>query len=168
MGRNPNKIGGLTERETFVSSYTSADETRIRFAWNGKHAEEFVDSNAEFRSPITALVVSSPNAAPIELVRDLFKAETEFSREAWGIEFGVGALAERLLRCDPERFLEDYLRGKFQSFDAHLGSAFDVEDALTVRLLEIVQRRLEGELPPERRELLERGSALFQDWTKSS
>ncbi|MDZ4821097.1 MAG: hypothetical protein SGJ20_19200 [Planctomycetota bacterium] len=70
---------------TFVAGYTSADECRICFAWNGKHAEEFDDANMNFRDAVYDFVLDDIEAVPIELVRDLFKAEAECSVEAWGI-----------------------------------------------------------------------------------
>lgn len=149
---------------SFVSAYTPADEPRIRFAWNGKHAEDFDDANFEFREAVKEVVLSDVGATPIELVRDLFKAETECSLEAWGIGEGVDILAERLLRADPERFLEDYLTGKFQSFDAYCGSAFPADKALASKLLAIVRSRLTADLPEPRRQLLEKGEELFQQW----
>jgi len=152
----------------FVSAYSAADEHRIRFAWNGKHAEEFRDSNMDFRKAVRRVVLSDIDAAPIELVRDLFKAETECSREAWGINRGVDVMAERLLRSDPERFVEDYLTGKFQSFDAHLGSAFPTDSEIAARLLEIVQRRLSENPSDDRRELLVKGRELFEGWLNSN
>lgn len=152
------------EVQSFVIDYTSKNEPSICFAWNGKHADQFVDSNGELRQAVLELVLADPKAAPLELVRDLFKAETEYSKEAWCISYGIGVLAERLLREDPERYLEDYLQGKFQSFDAHCGSAFSVDHDLARRLLNLAEQRLATELAAERREVLEDGKKLFQSW----
>jgi len=140
----------------------------MRFEWNGKHAQEFHDTNFEFREAVKDVVLSDIEAAPLELICDLFRAETECSREAWGIGHGVDVLAERLIRADPGRFLEDYLWGKFQSFDAHCGSAFPADEALAARLLEIVRGRLADNIPEAGRQLLSKGEDLFQAWLRDA
>src|SRR5215216_2338810 len=113
----------MKDLSAFIASYTSADEPRIRFDWNGKHADEVVDRNSEFRAAVRQAVLANPLAAPLELIRDLYRAETQYSREAWGIVPGVNVLAEQLLRRGGATYLDDFLEGKFQSFDASLGSA---------------------------------------------
>lgn len=161
----PNK-SSADELEAFVSNYKSKDASRICFAWNGKHADLFEDANGLFREGVKQYVLANIELAPLELVRDLFQAETSQSRESWGIGQGVAIFAERLLRKDPESFLEDYLIGKFQSFDASCGSAFPVDTDLANRLNKIVQQRLSQNLEKDRRKLLEAGNDLIQSWLK--
>src|SRR5690348_5762296 len=124
--------------EAFIAEYTPADEPFIRFDWNGKHAEEFVDRNHEFRAAVREQVYSSIATTPIELIRDLFRAETQYAREAWGIVDGVGQLAEELLRRGGEPYVDDFLEGKFKCFDASLGTAFEVDLPLAERMLQAV------------------------------
>ena len=65
----------MDEVSEFIRSYSSSSgELRIGFDWNGKHAEEFVDCNMEFRNSIREAVLANIAAAPLELVRDLFRA----------------------------------------------------------------------------------------------
>lgn len=152
---------------TFIERYTPADEHRIRFDWNGKHAEEFVDHNMEFRDVVRETVLTNLVTTPIELIRDLFRAETEFSREAWCIADGVGDLAESLLRRGGVQYLDDYLDGRFQSFDASLGSAFDVDLPLAQTMLAAVRERLQSRPDSPRAELWRAGEELFVDWVAS-
>jgi hypothetical protein len=148
----------------FIKSYTSAREGRIRFDWNGKHAEAFVDRNLEFREAVREAVLEDVSAAPLELVRDLFRAETQCSREAWGIVLGVRVLGEALLRRGGTEYLDDYLEGKFQSFDASLASAFEYDLPLARTLLGAVRERLRSSPDSPRANLWRAGEELFFRW----
>lgn len=149
---------------SFIAAYTSADEERIRFDWNGGHADEFVDRNMQFREAVREAVLLDTSNTPIELIRDLFRAETRCSREAWGIVDGVGDLAAALLTRGRFDYLDDYLEGKFQSFDASLGSAFSYDSALAQALLVEVRRRLRNAPDSPLVDLWTRGESLFTSW----
>ncbi len=148
----------------FIARYTSADEARIRFDWNGKHANGFVDRNREFRQPVREAVLADVSAAPLELVRDLFRAETQSSREAWCIVKGVGVLAEALLRRGGTLYLDDYLEGKFQSFDANLGSAFEGDLPLARAMLAEVRLLLASSPDSAKARIRQAGEELFAHW----
>jgi hypothetical protein len=148
----------------FIAEYTPADERFIRFDWNGKPPDEFEDRNLKFREAVFEAVLDNLEDAPILLVRDLYRAETEFSSEAWCISGDVGRLAEHLLRRGDDQFIEDFLEGKFQSFDAHLGTGFPVDLPLAEHLLGVVRSRLQSETDAEGLELLRSGEELFKDW----
>jgi hypothetical protein len=148
----------------FIAGYTSADEGRVRFDWNGQHAEGFVDRNMAFREPVRVAVLADVSAAPLELVRDLFRAETECSREAWGIVEDVSVLAEELLRRGGPSYLDDYLAGKFQSFDANLGSAFAYDLPLARTMLAEVRSRLAASPDSPKAGLWQAGEELFARW----
>lgn len=155
----------MDNKSQFIQSYSSsADEPSIRFEWNGKHAEGFVDGNMEFRNAIREAVLANVAATPIELVRDLFRAETQCSREAWGIVDGVGILAESLVRRGGPAYLDDYLEGKFQSFDASLGSAFEYDLPLARAMLAEVRERLRSSPDSSRAPLWRSGEELFAGW----
>jgi hypothetical protein len=151
---------------SFIRGYKPADERRIRFQWNGKHADEFVDENLAFREAVKERVLDDLDSAPLQLVCDLYRAETQFSREAWCIDGDVARLAEHLLRRGGDRFIEDYIEGKYQSFDASLGTAFEVDLPLAERLLQAVRDRLRtaAALSEDRRRLLRLGEETFQEW----
>ena len=149
----------------FIASYRSAnDEGRICFAGNGRDAEEFLDRNAAFREQVLDVVLQDISLAPLELVRDLFRAETQCSREAWGIVDGVGLLAENMLRRGGVPFLNDYLEGKFQSFDAHIGSAFTADLPLATTMLNEVRQRLQHSPAAPQAPLWQAGEELFLGW----
>lgn len=148
----------------FIAGYTSVDEAHIRFDWNGQHAEKFVDRNMAFRGPIREAVLADVTSAPLELVRDLFRAETQCSREAWGIVFGINVLAKAMLRRGGVEYLDDYLEGKFQSFDASMGSAFEYDLALAQTMLAEVKLRLASSPDSPKAKLWRAGEELFTSW----
>jgi hypothetical protein len=116
------------------------------------------------REAVRLAVLADVSSAPLELVRDLFRAETRWSREAWCIVRGVSTLAESLLRRGGPQYLDDYLEGKFQSFDASLGSAFEVDLPLAKAMLEAVRERLLSSPDSPRAELWRAGEKLFVGW----
>lgn len=154
----------MVDIAAFIAGYTPADEARIRFDWNGKHANGFVDRNREFRQPVREAVLADVSAAPLDLVRDLFRAETEFSREAWCIVKGVSVLAEALLRRGGPLYLDDYLEGKFQSFDANLGSAFEYDLPLARTMLAEVRSLLALSPTSAKTRTRQAGEELFAYW----
>jgi hypothetical protein len=155
----------MDEAQEFIWTYTSSSgESRIRFDWNGKHAEGFIDRNMEFRNVIREAVLADVAVCPIELVRDLFRAQTQCSREAWGIVDGVGVLAESLLRRGGPTYLDDYLVGKFQSFDASLGSAFEYDLPLARAMLAEIRERLRSSPDSPKARLWLGGEELFAGW----
>lgn len=151
----------------FVAVYTPAvGGKQIAFAWNGQHAETFADSNYEFRRRVVEVVLLDPSAAPIELVRDLYDAETRWAAEAWCVYAeAVRALAEELLTRGGPDFVEDYLAGKIgRGMDASCSAYFDCPRELTVRLLAEVEHRLAAGATGDRKRLLEAGRDTFRDW----
>jgi hypothetical protein len=162
--RNDGSKRCMVDVADFIAGYAAADEARIRFAWNGQHADAFVDHNLEFRVSVREAVLADVSAAPIELIRDLFRAETQFAREAWCVTDGVGVLAEALLRRGGATYLDDYLEGKFQCFDAMLGSAFDYDLPLARTMLDEVRARLAASLDSPKSPLWQKGQELFAQW----
>jgi hypothetical protein len=149
--------------DAYINNYKTTDEAQIRFEWNGKHASDFDDKNMKFRQSVRLAVLANLDKAPIELIRDLFKAETEFSVEAWSIVAGVEKLAEAMLRRGGEQYLDDYLIGRSRSFDAHCGSYFPIDIGLAQRLLIALKLRLEAEPDSPKAELWRSGQQAFED-----
>ncbi len=156
----------MTDSDKFVKHYATAeDRQRIVFAWNGKHAEEFHDANYEFRQQVLEVVLSDIRTVPIELIRDLYDAETALAKEAWGVYTeAVRALAEELLTRGGPAFVEDFLAGKIgRGMDAYCAAYFDCPRELTKQLLAEVERRL-ADVEGQRKALLEAGRDIFRDW----
>jgi|GEM_PF-1947981 len=150
---------------TFVAEYTSDDERFIRFEWNGKHGDDLEDPNGFFRGEVLDIVVDDIKVAPMPLVRDLFRIETAASRETWAIDDRVSPLGEHMLRHGADQFIEDYIEGKHQTFDAWCGAYFECDLNLARHLLQVVQDRLQAETDERKIELLKLGEKMFTEWT---
>ena len=103
--------------ESFVSNYSEADRSRIAFAWNGEHAQEFVDANQEFRWQVVRACLQSPQDAPPGLLEALFLEDAEWSAQAWGAPHHFGPLGSVLLEYGRDGTLEAFARGCVRSFD---------------------------------------------------
>lgn len=148
----------------FVARYAPAvDEWRIRFAWNGEHADNFVDRNEAFRGRVIEVVLANLSTAPIELVRDLFHAETLWAKEAWCIRYAwVHPLACELVHRGGLRYVEDYLAGKHRGMDSSCSATVPHTPELGQAFLAEVERRLASDPDADRRRLLEAGRRIFQ------
>ena len=150
----------------FIASYTDGDEHRIAFAWNGKHADAFQDANHEFRQAVLDAALASADVAPLALIRDLFRAETEWSREAWCVDNRVADLAGIMLTRGKQALLMDFLRGKCQSFDTSMAcGGMSIEPQLAAELLREVEVRLNTSTDDEERRLLQVGRDVFAERT---
>jgi hypothetical protein len=153
-----------SEVRQFIAAYANADERFIRFDWNGRHGKDLADPNLSFRKSVLDAVLADIPLAPMELVRDLYRAETRFSHAARGIDRRVRHLGEQLLRHGGDRFIEDYIDGMDQSFDAFCGTAFDCDPALGDQLLRFVGRQLQTETDARKLALLHLAEKRFQQW----
>ena len=151
----------MDDIRAFISNYQPSDEVRIKFDWNGKHAEDFRDGNQEFRGKVRKAVIDDVSAAPVILVRDLFRAETKWAVQAWGVVEGVDVLAEGLLRRGGTAYLDDFLEGKYSCFDANLGSAFPWDRQLLTTMLNEVRVRLAADPTSPKAGLWRQGERLF-------
>ena len=110
------------------------------------------------------VVLQQPDAAPLSLVRDLFRAETEFSREAWCIDNRVITLAEIMLTRGGRASLMDFLQGKCQSFDASMAcGCIRIDRRLAEDLLDEATRLLRKCGDDRERKLLETGRETFAE-----
>ncbi|MHB1038174.1 MAG: hypothetical protein ACYC35_13665 [Pirellulales bacterium] len=156
----------MNDLSHFIASYSNSDERRIAFAWNGKHAGDFNDGNLEFRKAVLDAVLANPAVAPLALVRDLFRAETEFSREAWCVDNRVAALAGIMLTRGKTEVLMDFLRGKCQSFDASMAcGGMVIEPEVAAELLREIDARMKAPTDDEERRLLQVGREVFVERT---
>lgn len=104
------------------NTYGPSWNDRIRFAWNGKHADGFVDANLAFRRKVCDYLVKRKAEAPLQLVADLYTAEVEYAKEAWGVSRVVSVLAQEMLERGGAQFLETYAHALRCGMDAGLES----------------------------------------------
>lgn len=148
-----------------IATYSPSDSKRIRFDWNGRHADEFEDRNRQFRLEVLQLAMADLKGPPALLLRDLFTALTEFSREAWCIDPRVRELGRELLRRDPERFVFDYVRGLWRSFDSYVGAhVADADPDILQRCLTAIRDALRQPQTEDETRLLRKSEEMFHAW----
>ncbi|MHC4404089.1 MAG: hypothetical protein ACYTG0_30915 [Planctomycetota bacterium] len=95
----------------------------IEFASNGEVGTELRDSNRAFRIDVGENCMESPSRASDELIRDLYDAETSYSKAAFCVHHKLVAfLATQLLARGGESNIAHYLACVFRGQDAYLSS----------------------------------------------
>ena len=107
----------MTAARDYIENYTESDFGKIEFAWNEKHAEDFVDENQDFRQSIVEACVEDPSSASDDLLQILFIEEAKWAREAWGSPRNFGQLGQLLLERGGEEPVRTFATGMNYSFD---------------------------------------------------
>lgn len=147
----------------YVASYTDSDSERVAFAWNGKHANEFIDTNYDFRKEVVSYCIGHPAEAPPALLEVLFRADAAWSREAWCAPCHLPKLAEVLLVRGGANALETFAIGFCASFDT-FGACHQLQlppDVLA-ELTSALQKRIDSAPGDDHRKQLEAALELFE------
>ena len=107
----------MPDTSQFISNYSEVERGRIVFAWNGKHAAEFVDANQDFRWSVVEHCLANPNLPTPLLLSHLFLADAEWSKEAWGSPHHFERLGALLLQRGEGDALASFSEGFNRSFD---------------------------------------------------
>lgn len=107
----------MHDTPSFIANYSAAEQDRIAFAWNGKHAAEFVDANQGFRWSVIEYCLANPKEATPLLLAHVFLADAEWSAEAWGAPSHFAQLGALLLQKGKADSLDSFSRGFNRSFD---------------------------------------------------
>ncbi len=108
--------------QSFIESYNPEGFEKIKFDWNGKHANDLKDNNLTFRTELINFIIPVINSVNIELIRDLFIESAKFSKQAWGVTKYFNILGQELILRDYKKYLLSYLEGALYSMDTHLDS----------------------------------------------
>ena len=113
----------MSDADFFIAGYTDADRHRIEFASNGKVGPELRDENRTFRTEIAKAFIRAPEITNDELIRDLYDAETSYSKAFFAVyhQF-VSCLATQLLERGGEKNISHYLACVFRGQDAYFSS----------------------------------------------
>lgn len=109
-----------------ISRYTASSRGEIDFAWNGKYAADFRDSNQEFRWQVVDLCISQSSLVSPLLLEHLFLADAEWAAEAWGSPRHFAKLGSTLLEVGQEAVLESFSKGFVRSFDT-FGACHEIQ-----------------------------------------
>ncbi|MEI8212978.1 MAG: hypothetical protein WCI02_12580 [Planctomycetota bacterium] len=144
----------MPNEESFIAAYTQADRHRIAFASNGQVGSELRDDNRMFRTEIAKSLIQSPESANDDLIRDLYDAETAYSKASFGVHHQfVSCLASQLLERGGEINISHYyLACVFRGQDAYLSSQCvtltkDARDRAIATIDTLIERS-NGDVPP--------------------
>jgi hypothetical protein len=147
----------------FIEHYTPFERERIAFAWNGKHAEGFIDTNQAFRWAIVKECISNFERVPLALLEDLFLADADWAVQAWGAPEHFAPLGSALLVRGGSAALESFANGFNASFDT-FGACHEIQLAADLLPPLITSVREMQELATDERQKvrLESTLELFQ------
>ncbi len=101
----------------FIEHYTPSEREKVAFAWNGKHAEGFIDTNQSFRWAVVKECIANSERVPLALFEDLFLADADWAVQAWGAPEHFAPLGCALLVRGGSAALESFANGFYASFD---------------------------------------------------
>jgi len=110
----------------FIEHYTHLERERIAFAWNGKHAEGFVDASQSFRWAVVKECLVNSERVPLCLLEDLFLADADWAIQAWGAPEHFAPLGSALLIRGGSAVLESFAKGFNASFDT-FGACHEIQ-----------------------------------------
>jgi hypothetical protein len=151
------------EFQNFVDNYSKDDFEKIRFDWNGKHADEFHDNNYDFRMSLCEFLVDKLVGVKLELISDLFKELGKSSKETWSVYGKFHLFGQQILKRGTPDNVMDYLFGAVQSFDTVLSSGqLDLTTDQKKKIGEYIKTRLQTEKDEKNIRLLKFGLDRFQ------
>jgi hypothetical protein len=153
----------MSSAKDYVVNYAEAESERVAFSWNGKHAEEFIDTNQEFRWEVVNYCIAHPDDAPTPLLEALLRADAAWTREAWGSPRHFQSLASAVLVRGRESALDTFADCLYASFDI-FGACHQLQlppDVLS-ELTATLRQRLAGAPTDDRRKRLEGALELFE------
>jgi hypothetical protein len=154
----------MSSIQEYVTNYSVADSARVAFAWNGKHAAEFEDTNQDYRLAVATYCIEHPEQASPELLTTLLRADADWSREAWCSPGHFDQLASTLLIRGREAVLDTFADCLYASFDTY-GACHHMrlpQHVLTV-LSEALRQRISECSDDQQKKRLEGAFELFDE-----
>lgn len=153
----------MATAKEYVASYTDSDSERVAFAWNGKHAAEFIDTNQDFRWEVVRYCIEHPDDSSPALLEVLLRADAAWTREAWGSPQHFHSLAELLLVRGRAAALDTFADCFSESFDT-FGACHQIQlpSAVLSELMSALPQRIADAPADDHRKRLEAASELFE------
>ena len=151
------------ELQTFTENYSSQDFDKIKFDWNGQHAEKFRDNNFDYRMQLCEFLIPQINTVKLDLIRDLYIELSKWAKEAWCVYGKYHLLAQQLLVRGGTDYILDYLNGATQCFDTLLASGrVSLTKEQNQNLLDYINDNLKTTTDESQRNLLQVGKDRFE------
>jgi hypothetical protein len=112
----------INEIQTFAKNYTDKDFDRIKFDWNGKHADHFEDKNIDFRMQLCETIKNDFSYSSDKLILDLYLELSKCAKETWSVYNSFHLFADELLERGGIKYFDEYLEGASKSMDTNLSS----------------------------------------------
>ena len=151
----------------FAFSYSKEkDFDKIQVKWNGKHGQEFEDTNYNFRVQLCQAITSEIDKVNIELIRDLYLEFAKTSEATFGVFLDLNILAQELLTRGGTTYLMDYLKGASYTMDTFGRSGqIRINNDLAKEIFSYIQKKLKETTNNEEKILLEQlGLRRFEYW----
>lgn len=153
----------MNDFQTFADNYTSADFDKIKFDWNGEHADKFHDNNYDFRMQLCEFLITQLDKVKLELIRDLYLELSRWAKEAWCVYGKYHLFAQQLLNRGGTKYLIDYLEGSVQCFDTGLASGrVELTNEQKQNIFDFITTKLETEQSERTTKLLQFGKERFE------
>lgn len=153
----------------FIEEYSDESHSKIAFAWNGLHADQFQDDNIDFRQDVIHYILANPVGVPTLLIRDLFSAEADFAKEAWCVDNSFQKLGELLLTYGGIEYINDFLSGYIACFDTYCACHMMELDLITLHAMQTgIDQRIHKTHDNQQMELYEVGKELFDKLRKGN
>ena len=106
----------------FARSYTKKKFELIKFNWNGKHGDEFNDSNYDFRMQLCEIIKDDFSLYSDEMILDLYSELSKSAKETFGVYNSFHLFANEILERGGVKYFDHYVEGASKSMDTGLSS----------------------------------------------
>lgn len=133
----------------FAKCYTEDQYNQIRFDWNGKHGDDLIDTNNQFRMHLCEAIKDDLSIAPDQLIIDLYQELAKSAKETFGVYNSFHLFANELLVRGGVKYFDVYCKGASKSMDTALSSGrIDLNKELQKEILDHIKARIkEGDAP---------------------
>ncbi len=106
----------------FAENYSSDQYDEIKFDWNGKHGDDFVDINYDFRIQLCETIKDDFSICPDQLIVDLYIELAKWAKEAFCVYNNFHLFANELLERGGVKNFDKYVEGASKSMDTGMSS----------------------------------------------
>lgn len=127
----------------FAKGYTERQYDQIKFDWNGKHGDEFIDNNYQFRMHLCEVIKDDLSVVPDQLIIDLYLELAKSAKETFGVYNSFHLFANELLKRGGVKYFDLYVEGASKSMDTGIMSGrLDLNKELYEEIFNHINQRL--------------------------
>lgn len=138
------------EYQNFAKNYSKDDFGRIKFAWNGKHGDDLIDTNYDFRMNLCQAIKDNLSIGPDQLIIDLYIELSKCAKQTFGVYNSFHLFGNEILSRGGTKYFDLYIEGASKSMDTLLMSArLDLNKERIIEILDYINDRLNEAEPPK-------------------